>query len=71
MAKTLDSITYHLFNETDQILAHPRKFASKNDAEAAAEKLRGRFKEQGYYLTAQGTRISPDEVRLVVIPAGV
>lgn len=60
-------ILYQLLNETDQILAAPDLFKTKEQAEACAEKLRQRFVTQGFYLTAEGKRIPPDNVKLIVI----
>lgn len=60
---------YHLFNETDQLLASPETFDTREKAEACAQALRQRFVVQGYYLTTRGTRIKPDDVKLVVVPA--
>jgi len=60
---------YQLFNETDQIMASPSKFATKEKAAAYAETLRKRFIMQGYYLTAAGTRIRPEDLKLAIVPA--
>ena len=60
---------YQLINETDQLPASPITFTTKEKAEACADKLRQRFVAQGYYLTANGTRIRPEEIKFVVVPA--
>lgn len=60
---------FQLFNKTDEILASPETFASKEKAEACAQTLRQRFVAQGYYLTTHGTRIKPEDVKFVVLPA--
>jgi hypothetical protein len=60
---------YQLWNETDQILAAPDTFTTEALAHAYAEKLRKRFSSQGFYLTADGMRIAPEAVKLVVVPA--
>jgi uncharacterized protein YcgL (UPF0745 family) len=60
---------YQLFNETDQILAAPETFATKELAQVCADKLRKRFASQGFYLTVEGKRIPPESVKLVVVPA--
>ena len=59
-----------LWNETDQVFAAPDDFETEAQALAYADAFRKRFAAQGYYLTADGYRISPDEVELVVVPAG-
>ena len=58
-----------LWNETDQVFAAPDDFETEEQALAHAEAFRKRFAAQGYYLTAGGDRISPDDVELVVVPA--
>lgn len=58
---------YRLLNETDQIMAAPDVFKTKAQAEAHADKLRLRFVAQGYYLTADGRRVAPADVKLVVV----
>lgn len=60
---------YQLFNDTDGILASPSTFDSAEEAARAVAQLRRRFEEQGYYLTAHGTKIGPAEVRLTIVPA--
>jgi hypothetical protein len=57
-----------LWNETDQVFAAPEDFETEEQARAYAEAFRKRFVAQGYYLTADGDRISPDDVELVVVP---
>jgi|CXWL01.1.fsa_nt_gi hypothetical protein len=59
---------YQLFNETDQLLASQNIFDSEEKAKAYADTLRQRFLAQGYYLTTRGTRIRPEEVKLIVVP---
>jgi hypothetical protein len=59
---------YTLYNETDNIPAAPDDFETEAEALAYAEAFRKRFAAQGYYLTADGYRISPDDVELVVVP---
>lgn len=58
-----------LWNETDQVFASPDDFDTEAQALAYAEAFRKRFAAQGYYLTADGDRIPPEEVELVVVPA--
>ena len=58
-----------LFNATDQVFASPEDFETEAQDLAYAEAFRKRFTAQGYYLTADGYRISPDDVELVVVPA--
>lgn len=58
-----------LWNKTDQVFAAPDDFETEAQALAYTEAFRKRFAAQGYYLTADGYRISPDDVELVVVPA--
>ena len=55
-----------LFNQTDQVYASPDEFRSRAAAEKCARDFRRRFAVQGYYLTASGRRIAPEDVDLVV-----
>ncbi len=55
-----------LWNETDQVYASPEAFNTEKEAEAYALAFRKRYAAQGYYKTAGGERISPDEVELVI-----
>jgi hypothetical protein len=57
-----------LWNSTDQVFASPDAFETEKEAQAYAKAFRQRFAAQGYYLTADGYRISPDDVELVVVP---
>ena len=59
---------FQLFNATDQVYASPNGFRSQAAAEKCARDFRKRFTVQGYYLTASGRRISPEDVELVVEP---
>jgi hypothetical protein len=58
-----------LKNETDGVFASPEEFETEAKAEAFAASFRKRFAAQGYYLTADGTRIAPEDVELVIVPA--
>jgi len=60
---------FKLFNETDQVYAAPMRFPTEAAAEEYAREFRKRFNVQGYYLTADGYRISPENVELMVVPA--
>lgn len=60
---------FMLWNETDQVFAAPEEFKTEAEAMKYAAKFRRRFSAQGYYLTADGYRISPEDVELVVVPA--
>ncbi len=57
-----------LWNETDQVYATPEQFKTAREAQAYAHEFRKRYAAQGYYKTASGERISPEEVELVVEP---
>lgn len=58
-----------LWNDTDGIPAWPEPFKTKRDALEFARAFRARYARQGYYLTADGLRIDPEEVELVPRPA--
>lgn len=57
-----------VFNHTDGILVHPAP-VTRSSAERLVRQFRGRFRELGFFLTAQRERIDPEEVRLSVTPA--
>ena len=59
---------YQLINETDQLPASPKPFKSEKQALAYAAKLRKLYAMQGYYLTADGRRIAPEDVKFAAIP---
>jgi hypothetical protein len=59
---------YYLKNETDGVLAAPCAFATRAEARAYAAAFRKRYKVQGYYLTSDGLRISPEDIELVIDP---
>ena len=57
---------YQVFNLTDGIWAAP--FAmSREDAEMFVRDFPERYERQGYYRTASGKRIRPDEVELELV----
>jgi|CXWL01.1.fsa_nt_gi hypothetical protein len=55
-----------LWNETDQVYASPEEFKTEREAQAYALEFRSRYATQGYYKTAGGERIPPEDVELVV-----
>jgi hypothetical protein len=55
-----------VFNQTDGIYASPKKFKDEVEAQRFIDEFRKSFKKQGFYLTAGGERISPEEVQLVI-----
>lgn len=57
-----------LWNDTDGVYASPDQFTTEAEAERFAAKFRARFAAQGYYLTADGLRISPADVELIAVP---
>ena len=59
---------YLLWNNTDQVYASPEEFRTEREAQAYALEFRKRYARQGYYKTANGERISPGAVELVVEP---
>jgi len=62
-----DSEEYSVYNATDGIYACPFTFESRKEAEGFIRSFRERFKVQGYYLTSNGNRISPDDVVLEIV----
>ena len=59
---------FHIFNETDQIMASPDAMTAA-ECDAFIAEFPARFARQGYYATATGHRIAPSEVRLAKVPA--
>ena len=59
---------WEVVNLTDGIIATP--VISKNEAYAFIQEFSNKFKRQGYYLTANGVKIKPEEVKLEIQPAG-
>ena len=57
-----------LWNDTDGIPAWPEPFKTRREALVFARAFRARYKQQGYYLTADGFRIDPKEIELVPRP---
>jgi hypothetical protein len=59
---------YIIFNNTDMITASPKTFRKTHTAEKHIKVLRDGFRRnQGYYRTNSGERISPDEIQYEVI----
>jgi len=58
-----------LWNDTDGIPAWPEPFKTEREALEFARAFRARYARQGYYLTADGLRIDPEDVALVPRPA--
>lgn len=58
---------FRVWNETDGIHASPNSFPSRASAQKFIDEFRKRFKIQGYYAAADGTRIPPDQVELEII----
>jgi hypothetical protein len=59
-------MTYVVWNATDKIMASPEEFESSYAAFRFVTAFKRRFKEQGYYLTAQRERIPVSDVKLEV-----
>ncbi len=57
-----------IFNRTDNVYASPDLFDDVEQAEKFAESFRRRYDRQGYYKTASGARIDPDEIELELVP---
>jgi hypothetical protein len=55
-------------NRTDEIPAWPEPFETMSEAREFIRAFRARYEEQGYYLTADGLRISPKWVELEIVP---
>ena len=56
-----------VFNATDQIYASPKKFKDDQAAQKFIDELRATFKKQGFYLTANGDKIKPEELELTIV----
>ena len=61
--------TWQVMNLTDGILASPAEM-TKQEAENFIARFPTKYSSQGYYLTANGIKIKPEEVQLKIIPAG-
>ena len=59
---------WNVFNYTDGIPAHHEFFKTKEEAEEFIKQFRKRFEFQGYYLTSDRERISPNDVDLRIEP---
>jgi hypothetical protein len=59
---------FMIFNETDQVFAHPEP-VTEADAAEVIQALRSRYEQQGFYRTSKGERISPAEVEYSLQPA--
>ena len=57
---------YQVFNRTDEIWAAPSAMTRK-EAEAFARDFPERYERQGYYRTARGKRIRPEDVELELV----
>lgn len=57
-----------VWNETEQLYASPDSFGTEAEAQAFADAFRARYARQGYYLTADGFRIAPEQIELVIVP---
>jgi len=58
---------FQVFNHTDGVWASAMAM-SKSEAEQFVQEFPGRFRRQGYYLTAARERIPPRDVELEVFP---
>jgi len=61
---------YALWNATDGIYAAPDTFPTVAAAEDYARRFRERYSVQGFYRTAAGQRIAPEDIQLEVTLAG-
>lgn len=57
---------YHVFNHTDGVWAWPFPM-NREEAEEFVNEFPERYERQGYYLTASGERIRPEDVELEVV----
>lgn len=57
---------YQVYNETDGILADPRKMTMEQ-AQKFVNEFQNRFQSQGYYQTVHGTRVDPKDVKITII----
>ena len=58
---------YLLWNEEDGLPASPNLFRTETEAREYARAFRARYSRQGYYFAADGRRIAPEDIRLVVL----
>ena len=58
---------YEIFNQTDQVSAIPIKFNNRDAAMRYIEKLRDKYKVQGYYLTSNWHKIPPEAIDYSII----
>ena len=58
---------YLLWNEEDGLPASPDLFRTETEAREYARAFRARYSRQGYYFAADGRRIAPKDIRLVVL----
>ncbi len=58
---------WEVVNLTDGIIATP--IVSKSEAYSFIQNFPNKFKEQGYYVTASGEKIKPENIKLEIHPA--
>ncbi|MFC1678647.1 hypothetical protein ACFL2T_00305 [Elusimicrobiota bacterium] len=58
---------FSVLNKTDGLPATDKVFPTRADAERFIVEFRARFRDKGYYLTTQGSKIAPDEIELIVL----
>jgi len=61
-----DKKRFLVFNHTDGIWASPFPM-TRDESEAFVKDFPKRYEQQGYYLTASGKRIRPEDVDLEVV----
>jgi hypothetical protein len=62
----MTALKYLVVNETDGEFASPDKMTLA-EAQRFVQDFPLRYQEQGYYLTADGIRISPEDVSLLIL----
>lgn len=59
---------YAVFNRTDGVPAGFYEWDTEQEAQECIDKMRNTFKQvQGYYKTATGVRIDPDDVEYEIV----
>jgi hypothetical protein len=67
MAEKKSSGKWQVMNVTEGMLASP-EVMTKKEADKFIKDFPGRFKNQGYYRTAKGYKLRPEDVVLECIP---
>jgi hypothetical protein len=58
-----------IFNQTDSVYVSKKIFPTTEAARKFVDKYLDTYNKQGFYMTAKGDRIKPEEIRLILQPA--